>query len=481
MNMNAMAPQCLVEPGALVDAAKALRAAGGRMIMVYSVTRPDGSQELRYIASPAGMVGFDSWAVRASGDIPSLAAVWPLLSWYERETTDHRGINFSNHPEPYPLIQTLRDAEADDWRQLPEVTGEDVQFLPFGPVRAGIVESAEFTFFYVGESILHYVPHLFLKHRGMENRFVGCDIETGAVLAERVSGVGSAAHALAYAQAVEQAAQVSVPARARYQRVIIAELERLYNHLYYLGHLADTTTLKVGHAEGVLLSERVKQINGRVTGSRFLRGVIAPGGMRRTICTDGLAEALDTLRDPIRRYIARLDASESYFDRLSTTGPLPRDVAFDQGATGPVARASGIDRDLRRDHPYAAYDDKDVNLVVATHQDGDANARARVRIAEIDASIIMIQRALAVMPEGDIRVPCAASPGAEALGWAESPRGTLIYAVHFDQAARFARVKIKSPSFSNWRVFPYTVHETNMMDYAINEASFGLTVAGCAR
>ena len=70
---------------------------------------------------------------------------------------------------------------------------------------------------------------------------------------------------------------------------------------------------------------------------------------------------------------------------------------------------------------------------------------------------------------------------AEGLGWTESPRGTLFYAVHFDADGRLARVKIKSPSFSNWRVFPFTVHDTNMMDYAINEASFGLTISGCAR
>jgi formate hydrogenlyase subunit 5 len=483
--MNA-AVESTIDAASLLDAANALRTEGGRMIMVYSPSgsskEPDAETELRYVSSRPGIAGFDIWRVRpVDGKVASLASVWPLLSWYERETTDHHGIGFTDHPEPFPLIQRLRDAEADDRRQLPAISGDDVQTLPFGPVRAGVVESAEFTFFYIGEAILHYVPHLFLKHRGMESRFVGADIETGTVLAERVSGVGSVAHALAYAQAVEAAAQVVVPDRARYQRVILAELERLYNHLYFLGHLADTTTLKVGHAEGVLLAERIKQINARVTGSRFLRGAIAPGGLRRVIHIEGLAEALDALRQPIRSYTERLDASESYFDRLATTGPLPHDVAFDQGATGPVARASGLDRDLRRDHPYAAYADKDLHLKVAGHAAGDANARAQVRVAEIDASIVMIQRALALMPDGDIRTLCPAPPGAAALGWAESPRGTLIYAVHFDAAGKIARMKIKSPSFSNWRVFPYTVHDTNMMDYAINEASFGLTVAGCAR
>ncbi|MFT2093702.1 nickel-dependent hydrogenase large subunit [Acidiphilium multivorum] len=470
-----------MDPSSLEAAAGALRAAGGRMIMVYAAPEADGRQTLRYVSSRPGIAGFEVWSVPTGGTVPSIATIWPLLGWYERETADHRGIAFSGQPEPFSLIAPLRADEEADLRRLPGLSGDAVQVLPFGPVRAGVVESAEFSFFYVGEAILHYVPHLFLKHRGMEDRFVDQTPETGLALAERVSGVGSVAHALAYAQAVEAAAQVAVPGRARYQRVIVAELERLYNHLHYLGHLADTTTLKVAHAEGALLAERVKQIGARVTGSRFLRGVIAPGGLRRELRVEGLAGALDALRAPIRRYIARLDASESHFDRLATTGVLPREVAFDQGATGPVARASGLDRDLRRDHAYAAYDDPDLALAVATGTDGDAHARARVRIAEIENALLMIERAIALTPGGAIRVACAPAAGAEAMGWAESPRGTLIYAVHVGPDGRLARVKIKSPSFSNWRVFPYTVHGTNMMDYAINEASFGLTIAGCAR
>ena len=111
----------------------------------------------------------------------------------------------------------------------------DVQALPFGPVRADVLESAEFTFLYIGEQILHYHPHLFFKHRGMEARFQGADAVRGTILAERVSGVGTIAHALAYCQAVEHAADCTVPRRACWLRVLLAELERVYNHLHYLG------------------------------------------------------------------------------------------------------------------------------------------------------------------------------------------------------------------------------------------------------
>jgi formate hydrogenlyase subunit 5 len=262
--------------------------------------------------------------------------------------------------------------------------------------------------------------------------------------------------------------------------VLLAELERLYNHLHYLGHLCHTTTLKVGEAQGKLLEERVKQLNTRLTGSRFLRSILTVGGLRRDLSPKKwLGDELEALREEYAVYARHLESTDSHLDRLITTGVLPERVAFDQGATGPIQRASGFDRDLRRDHPYAAY--AELPVTVAARQDGDAHARAQVRMAEIEASIALIQRVLLLLPEGPVHVPCTPPPLSEGLGWSESPRGTLFYAVHFDDRGRLARVKIKSPSFSNWRVFPFTVHGSNMMDYAINEASFGLTIAGCDR
>ena len=119
---------------------------------------------------------------------------------------------------------------------------------------------------------------------------------------------------------------------------------------------------------------------------------------------------------------------------------------------------------------------------MALAPEGDAYARMRVRIAELRASILLVEKAIANgVPEGPLLAPCVPAAQTEGLGWAESARGTVLYAVHLDAEGRLARVKIKSPSFANWRVFPSTVHDSNMMDYAINEASFGLTISGCAR
>lgn len=457
-----------------------LMAGGGRMQMAYAWFPHPDQPEVRYLAAPGTGRPLQMWVCPApAGRLPSLALRAPLLGWYEREMQDLQGLTFEGHPEPYPLVS----GHAVDGQApliLPRLSDPQMQVLGFGPVRADVLESAQFLFYYLGEAIAYYQPRLFFKHRGMEARFEGIDPRLGAVLAERVSGVGSVAHGLAYCQAVEDACACEVPRRARQLRVLLAELERIYNHLHYFGQLADATTLKVGQAEGRLLEERTKQLAARVTGQRFLRNVLAPGGLRRDLVLPaGLPDALRRLREPVEAYLDQLERTTSYLDRLITTGVLSREVAFDQGATGPVERASGLDRDMRRDHPYAAYAELPVAVPLAG--EGDAHARARVRAAELRVSFDLVELLLSQIEPGEASAPCEIRPGGCGLGWAESPRGSLYYAVHLDAQGRLARVKIKSPSFSNWRAFPFTVHQTNMMDYAINEASFGLTVAGCDR
>jgi formate hydrogenlyase subunit 5 len=474
-------------------------AAGERMQMVYAwFPHADGDPELRYLVHAGPGQPLRIWRCRpGDGSLPSLAAIAPLLSWHEREVSDLCGIYFEDAPQPEPLV-LLPGAQASvpplrpgrlaelsyvsEPSSIPEITGpseEDVQLLPFGPIRADVLESAQFDFLYIGEAILHYHPQLFFKHRGMEKRFEGVAPELGVVLAERVSAVGGVAHTLAYCQAIEAAAGCEAPPRARYLRVLLAELERLYNHLHYLGHLCHTTTLKVGEAQGKLLEERAKQINARATGSRFLRSILIPGGLRREPSLEGLSRSLTVLFQQAKHYAEMLEVSTTHLDRLITTGVLDRKLAFDQGATGPIERASGLDRDLRRDQPYAAY--AELQPEVPVREAGDAHARQQVRIAEIESSVALILAVLDSLPAGPIRADCIPLAESEGLGWAESPRGSLYYAVHLDAQGRLARVKIKSPSFSNWRAFPFTVHDSNMMDYAINEASFGLTIAGCDR
>jgi formate hydrogenlyase subunit 5 len=486
-------------PDELPEACKALMAEGARLQMAYAWFPEPHKTEVIYLADKRPHEPFPFLRCElpeGRRELPSLAAITPLLGWYEREIQDLCGIHFTNHPEPSPLVlhegaqplmppldpryqpEQMMPYSPQPWH-LPELEGADVQQLPFGPVRADVLESAQIVFYYIGEGILHCHPRLFFKHRGMEKRFEGLTPLMGVVLAERISGVDSFAHALTFCQAIESACSCEAPPRAQYLRVILAELERLYNHLHYLGHLCHTTTLKVGEAQGKLFEEQCKQINGAFTGSRFLRGLLKPGGLRRDLNFDGLAKQLSRLEPQIVDYMAQLENTNSHLDRLLTTGPLPQQVAFDQGASGPIKRASGIQRDLRLSHSYAAYGSMPVEVPVRT--EGDAHARSQIRMEEIRASLKLIYSALEKLPDGPVAREIQVSPRAEGLGWCESTRGSIYYCVHLDESGRLSRVKVKSPSFSNWRVFPLTVHDSNMMDYAINEASFGLTMAGCDR
>ncbi len=475
--MTALSDATLLRPEELSDAVSRALAEGGHMQMAYAWWPDPKTLELRYLVDPSHGRAFEIWRCRPQGlplrPVPSLAPISPLLGWYEREIADLFGLEFTGHPEPHRLVlregaQPVLPPFDPDYppdaavpvdqnrRFIPEIAGAvaDVQELPFGPIRADVMESAEFLFYYIGEAILHYQPRLFFKHRGMEKRFEGQRPATATVLAERVSGVGSLAHALAYCQAVEAAAGCRVPPRAEWLRVLLAELERLYNHLHYLGHLAHATTLKVGEAQGKLLEERLKQLNARLTGSRFLRSVLVPGGLRRDLEPQGwLAEALATLRPEIDAYSRRLLNTDSHLDRLITTGVLDPQTAFDQGATGPVARACGLDRDLRRDHPYAAYGE--MPAPVPVREAGDAHARFQVRIAEIGVSLDLIGQVLHGLPDSPVRCECLPAPGAEGLGWSEvaarrlvlrrSPRSRRPFGAGQDQVAvilELARVPV---------------------------------------
>jgi formate hydrogenlyase subunit 5 len=490
----------VVGPSEIPSACEQLAAEGARLQMAYAwFPEPGEPPEVLYLADKKPHDPFPLLRCRLGNPqqtLESLAPQIPLLGWYEREMMELCGISFRGHPEPYPLVlhegahpsmppldpryphDQMICFSPEPW-QLPSVESTDVQVLPFGPVRADVLESAQIVFYYIGEAILHCHPRLFFKHRGMEKRFEGQPPGFGVLLAERVSGVDSVAHSLAFCQAVEAASQCEIPERAQYLRIVLAEMERLYNHLHYLGHLCHTTTLKVGEAQGKLLAEQCKQLNGIFTGSRFLRGLLKPGGLRRDIDLEALPHRLRLLEPEIASYMQALETTNSHLDRLMTTGRLSQQLAFDQGASGPIKRASGIERDLRNDHPYAAYSQLAMNIPVRT--EGDAHARAQVRMEEIANSISLVLQAVDNMPVGPVETRLTTMPHAEGLGWCEGSRGSIYYTVHFDGAGRLARVKVKSASFSNWRVFPFTVHDTNMMDYAINEASFGLTMAGCDR
>jgi Ni,Fe-hydrogenase III large subunit/Ni,Fe-hydrogenase III component G len=418
----------------------------------------------------------------------------PAANWYEREIQDMFGLVPDGHTDPRRLIHF------EDWpsgqfplrkdfdiRTKPErvkgeyvyrrVDGEGVYEIPVGPVHAGVIEPGHFRFSVAGEPILNLEIRHFYTHKGVEKLFESMNLDKAVFLAERISGDNSVAHAVAFCQAVEKIAGVDIPPRAKYIRTILLELERIYNHFGDIAGIATDVAYPFGAAHASRLKERVMQLNEKVTGSRLLRGMNTAGGVRRDIGdkNEMISKELSSLQNNFRELMEQLISSPSVADRIETTGRISSEIAKGLHVIGPAGRASGIDRDTRRDHPYAAY--QELEFKVPVRKAGDVNARTLVRADEVYESIALIQQALSRLPEGDIKTVLNKIPDGYALGYSEAPRGETLYWVHISNN-RIERCKVRDPSFCNWLAIEYAVLDNIVPDFPIINKSLSLSYSG---
>jgi Ni,Fe-hydrogenase III large subunit len=319
---------------------------------------------------------------------------------------------------------------------------------------------------------------LYFTHKGTEKLFEGRLPGDGVELAERVSGDTSVGHALAYCQAVEAAAGVEAPRRARYLRVLLLELERLYNHVADFGAIANDTGFAVAHAHCYRIRERLLRLNKRLTGSRLLRGALIPGGVAGELpaAPDVPGEVAAAMAD-FEEVVAICLRNTLLLDRLEGTGVLPHDVAADQGVLGVVARASGVDADARRDFPFAAYDE--LSFSVPTRTSGDVHARALVRVEEARESAALIRQVCRSLPEGPIAAPSGRlEPFEPAFGIVEGWRGRIVHWVMADEQGRLHRVKIVDPSFFNWPALSLALPDNIVPDFPLCNKSFNQSYSG---
>jgi Ni,Fe-hydrogenase III large subunit/Ni,Fe-hydrogenase III component G len=467
-------------------------------LMVGTDRRDDrGVFEVHYLfAHPR-----DRWFLHATvaagardPQVPSLATRHYPASRFEREIADLLGIRAVGHPDPRPLVRHAfwpedyhplrRDAVPrsfeDDGRPFPfqQVGGEGVYEIPVGPVHAGIIEPGHFRFSVVGETIIDMKSRLYFTHKGTEKLFEGRAPADGVALAERISGDTTVGHALAYCQAVEAAAGVTVPPRARWLRVVLLELERLYNHVGDFGMIANDTGFAAAHSHCFRIRERLLRLNQRVTGNRLLRGGLVPGGVAvdAPAGVDLAAEVAAALGD-FEEIVELSLASTLVADRLDATGRLTRRTATDHGVLGFVARASGIDADARRDHPFAAY--PELRPRVSVHESGDVRARTLVRVEEARESARLIRRALETLPAGPLAAAVPPLPAdAPAFALVEGWRGAIIHWVLAGAGGALARVKVLDPSFLNWPALSYALLTNIVPDFPLCNKSFNQSYSG---
>jgi Ni,Fe-hydrogenase III large subunit len=354
--------------------------------------------------------------------------------------------------------------------------------MPIGPVFSDAAESALFLLESVGEDVIRTTPRFFYKFRGVEKIAEGQSLDQALLLAERFSGTSAFAHSLAFCQAVETICKIEVPPRAQALRVIFAELERFRHHLAAITGICNSTALAVATSQAGILEEEALRLSGTLTGHRYLFGLNLPGGLSVDLdkkqC-DLLGYTLQELFRNLERLYNLLRYSSSFLDRLEEVGMVSRASARSYGLVGPVARASGFARDLRRVLPYAVY--ANVPFEVPEEEEGDGYARLRVLFREAAQSVKIILGLIPILPAGEVAAPgLTITPGA-ALGWAEAPRGATFHWLRIDAEGKVARYHLTTPSFINWHGFHLAAEAFAFQDFPIIMATFGLSNAECDR
>jgi Ni,Fe-hydrogenase III large subunit/Ni,Fe-hydrogenase III component G len=471
-------------------------------LIVAEDTRSSGEGfSLRYIFELPASDAFVVATIVLDRDqraFPSLATRWFAASLFEREIHDLFGLTASHHPDLrrlplhqfwpsryHPLLKDAHRPEVfrDEGQPFPfqQVRGDGIYQITVGPVHAGIIEPGHFRFSVDGETIVNLESRLYFVHKGIEKLFEAMPAPRAVELAERISGDSAVGHAMAFCLALERCCGVEPPARAAYFRVILQELERLYNHVADVGAICTDTGFAIVNAHVLRLREDLLRLNERLSGHRLLRGTVVPGGVTIKDASNArlfdILETVQRVKSELQELVAIAMDSALTMDRLHGTGVLSREIAQELQICGIAARASGIDADCRRDHPYAAY--RKLQFRVSVHEDGDVLARMMVRVDEAYESAGLITQAINALPAGDMIAGLGSLPeGATAFGLVEGWRGPIWHWVSIGPGGALARVKVKDPSFANWPALSYAILNNIVPDFPLCNKSFNLSYAG---
>ncbi|HUW75617.1 MAG TPA: NADH-quinone oxidoreductase subunit C [Gallionella sp.] len=465
------------------------------------VEEGENEWQLRYTfygERDAGWVQVLVIAPIAERTFPSIVEFVHAADWHEREAEDLFGVNFEGHPRLGDFIlhddawqenvepmrrhfdpqAAMRHRKPDaDWRPHRIVQEPGAFVMPVGPKYSGVTESVHFLLETVGEDVIRSSTRLFYKWRAIEKLAEGKTTDEVLLLAERFAATTAFAHGLAFCQAVESICDVNVPSRAKTLRVFLAELERLRQHAGAIQGICESTALAVATSQAGILEEELLRVSGELTSHRYLFGLLAPGGLQCDLLDTACRKALDRsqgILEQLNELEKRLSVSSSFLDRIEEVGVIWPRTAAAYSLVGPVARASGLIRDLRRMQPYSGYEAFDFD--VPSEQEGDGYARLRVLFAEARQSVRIMEQAVAALQAGAIREPLPLRAGA-ALGWTEAPRGGTFHWLRLDENGRVARYRVVTPSFINWHSFHLAAEKFAFQDFPIVLATFALSVA----
>ncbi|HON00227.1 MAG TPA: NADH-quinone oxidoreductase subunit C [Acidobacteriota bacterium] len=490
--------QARVDRTQIVSAVQAVIDRGGRYQVGVGVDRGNGSDRFEFLHSFA----FDSagLAVQVVTDvpenepeIPSITPWVPSAGWSEREHQDLLGLRFVGHPKPKRLVLS-DDFPADihplrreiPWNLMPP-GAEDVAYqldevpegcsvLPVGPFHPALHEPAHFAVFVDGETVKGCDYRGFMVHRGIE-KLSQTQLSYGEIpfIAERICGICGSVHATAYAQAVEAAAGIEVSRRARYIRSLMLEMERIHSHLMWIGVLGHVMGFDTLFMHAWRIREPIMWLAERITGNRKTYGMVVVGGVRRDLTPeirDDVRRVVEKLEDELKRLERDVRVDPAVRKRTVGVGSLSTEETRRWSLIGPVARARGIDIDVRRDFPYAAYDELEFQVPVLSG--GDVWSTLEVRLEELKWSIRLMRQVVDGLPDdGPLLVEFAEPipPGRQAISCVEAPRGECVHYLMTGEENRPARWRVRAPTYANLQGVPSMLLENQLADVPVIIAS----------
>lgn len=460
---------------------------------------PNGAQSVR-IYAVTSVAADGTLAIMATDVGERYPALTPRITqahWFERELAEQWGVVPEGHPWLKPIrFHASYRAGHDAWDRavgdkilpcvMPEgtdyfkVRGDEIHEVAVGPVHAGVIEPGHFRFQCHGEHVFTLEIELGFQHRGIERRLVGGPDKRTMHYMETLSGDTSTGHGTAYCQVLEALSGQEAPLRAQAIRVIAMELERLANHTGDLGALAGD----VGYLPTLSFCGRIRgdflNTTALLCGSRFGRGLVRPGGVGFDFDNDRIQQAVDRVSTAQRDVTGAsnlLWTSASVLARFENTGEVPLETTQALGVIGMAGRASGRDRDARRDFPSGYY--RFAQVPVAVWHTGDAFARAYVRHLEIQRSCRFVLEQLAQLPGGEVsRDLPARQPDSIAVSIVEGWRGEICHVAITDSGGNFAHYKVVDPSFHNWIALAMSLRDQQISDFPLCNKSFNLSYCG---
>jgi len=452
---------------------------------------PESSTSLRIVAVLAddarGRLGTLSSLVEAR--YPSLSVRCPQAARFERELAEQCGVMPEGHPSLKPLRRHPADHAPSDWRPMTidrdaypfsRIDGDEVHEVAVGPVHAGIIEPGHFRFQAHGEEVLSLEIMLGYQHRGVERLLETVDRARAIHVAESVAGDTVIAHASAFCGALEALSRAHKSARAQAIRGIALELERVANHIGDLGALAGDVAFQPAAAWFGRLRGECLNLLLTLSGNRYGRGLVRPGGVLFDIPSSMATEVHDRvvrLEDELHPVANLLFGATSVQSRFEGVGVVTADACIAQGFVGPVARACDVDRDVRHDYPYGVF--RYAQIPVARAWAGDVFSRSLVRWIEIQRSLEFVREQVASLPRGDVCVPCGALlPEEFVVALEEGWRGEVAHIVMTDAVGGVRRHKVVDPSFHNWDALSLAMTGSQISDFPLCNKSFNLSYAG---